>query len=261
LAEELGTVVKVHMENLLDQMDASADAAPAVLASDQLPLPAVTPGQIAVVVVSPGHGLSRIMASLGAAAIVSGGQTMNPSTEDILNAIGDLPTDRIIVLPNNRNIVASALQAAEMSVKHVRVVPSRTVPQGIAALLQFLPDGDLESVRASMERALTSIETGEITTASRDVEVAGVDVKEGQIIGLHNSQLKVAAETVPDALLALLNHMQPASHEIATLYYGADLTAEAAEQTAEQVRAAYPALEVQVHAGGQPHYHYIVSLE
>lgn len=198
---------------------------------------------------------------MGAAAIVNGGQTMNPSTQDILNAIGDLPTDRVIVLPNNKNIIPAAVQAAEMSVKQVRVVPTRTIPQGIAALLQLLPDGDLAAVHGAMERSLNSIQTGEVTTASRDVEVAGVAVKEGQFIGLHNTQLKVAAETVPEAVLALLAEMQPEDHEIATLYYGAEVTPEEAEQMAEQVRAAHAALEVQVHAGDQPHYHYIISLE
>jgi DAK2 domain fusion protein YloV len=256
LVEELGTVVKVHMENLLDQMP--AEAAPP---GDSLPLQVLEPGQVGVIAVSPGPGLSRILASLGAAAIVSGGQTMNPSTEDFLKAIDQLPTDRVLLLPNNKNIILAANQAADLSAKQVRVVPTRTVPQGIAALLQLLPDGDLDTVHASMERALGSIATGEVTTASRDVELDGVAVKEGQFIGLHNSQLKVAAPTLPEALFALVGHMQPEAHEIVTLYYGADVSAEAANEIAEKICAAHPALEVQVHAGGQPYYHYIVSLE
>lgn len=256
LVEELGTVVKVHMENLLDQLDGTPTGGAA-----DLPLQACEPGQIGVIAVSPGLGLSRILGSMGAAAIVSGGQTMNPSTQDILNAIGDLPTDRVIVLPNNKNIIPAAIQAAEMSVKQVRVVPTRTVPQGLAALLQLLPDGDLDAVHASMERSLPGVQTGEVTTASRDVEVNGVAVKEGHFIGLHNSVLKVSAETLPEAMLALLNQMQAHDQEIATLYYGEDVNAEAAEQMAAQIHAAHPALEVQVHAGGQPYYHYIFSLE
>ncbi len=257
LVEELGTVVKVHMENLLDQLE----GAPAAGGADDVPLQACAPGQIGVIAVSPGVGLSRILGSMGAAAIVGGGQTMNPSTQDILDAIGNLPTDRIIVLPNNRNIVPAAIQAAELSVKQVRVVPTRTVPQGIAALLQLLPDGDLEAVHASMQSAIAAVETGEVTTASRDVEVAGVAVKEGQFIGLHNTVLKVAAETLPEALLRLLDQMKADQHEIVTLYHGADVSPKDAEAIAAQVSAAHPALEVQVHAGGQPYYHFIFSLE
>lgn len=258
LAEELGTVVKVHMENLLDQMnDTRAPAGGA----EALPLSAVKPGQLAVVAVSPGLGLSRVMASLGAAAIVSGGQTMNPSTQDILQAIGDVPTDRVIVLPNNKNIISAAIQAAEMTVKQVRVVPTRTVPQGIAALLNLVPDGDLETVQACMERALAAVQTGEVTTSSRSANVAGVAIQEGQFVGLHNTQLKAAGDALAAVVLALLEEMQASQHELATFYYGADVSTEAATAMAAQVRTDYPNLTVELHAGGQPHYHYIFSIE
>jgi DAK2 domain fusion protein YloV len=257
LAEELGTVVKVHMENLLDQMNSAGGQAGA----EPLPLATVQPGQIGVVAVSPGPGLSRVMASLGVAAIVNGGQTMNPSTEDILNAIGGLATDRIIVLPNNKNIVPSANQAAELSVKQVRVVPTRTVPQGIAALLGLVPDGDLDTVRAAMERAQAVVETGEVTTANRSVEVAGVAVQEGQFIGLHNTFLKTAGDDLGAVVLDLLGHMGADGCELATFYYGADVTPETAERVADQVRGAYPNLTVELHSGGQPYYHFILSVE
>jgi DAK2 domain fusion protein YloV len=258
LAEELGTVVKVHMENLLDQLAGAEGQGGA----EELPLAAVQPGQIGVVAVSPGHGLSRVMASLGVAAIVGGGQTMNPSTQDFLDAIGRLPTDRVIVLPNNKNIIASAVQAAEMSVKQVRVVPTRTIPQGIAALLGLVPDGELDAVHAAMERAQAAVESGEVTTASRSVEVAGVAVQEGQFIGLHNTILKTAGDSLPAVVLSLLDHMRAGERELATLFYGADVDAGAAEQIAAQVRAAYPNLDpVELHPGGQPYYHFILSVE
>jgi hypothetical protein len=254
LAEEFGTVVNVHMENLLDQMGQQQSAG-----AEPLPLTEVRPGQIGVIAVSPGDGLSRVMASLGAAAIVTGGQTMNPSTQEILDAIGRVPTDRIIVLPNNKNIVLAARQAAELSVKQVRVVPSRTVPQGIAALLKLKLDGDLDAVAAEMEKALNEIETGEVTIATRTVEIDDVSVQEGQIIGLHNGLLKVAGDDVLETILRLLELMR--ARELFTLYHGANVTPEQAEQMAAAIRAAYPATAVEVHAGGQPHYHYILSAE
>jgi len=258
LAEELGTVVNVHMENLLDQVDGlKKDAG----AEEPLTLTPVSPGQVGVIAVSPGPGLSRILGPLGAAAIISGGQTMNPSTQDMLDAIDRLPTDHIIILPNNKNIILAARQAAELSAKHVRVIPTRTVPQGIAAMLHWLPDGDLESVSAAMERALDEVESGEVTTATRSVELDGVGVKEGQVIGLHNGQLKLAGDTLQAILLRLLGLMGADEREIITLYYGADVTAEQAEHMAEAVRAAYSSPEVQVHHGGQPHYYYILSAE
>ena len=256
LAEEWGTVVNVHMENLLDQMEtAQANAEP------QLKLAAVQPGQIGAVAVSPGAGLSRVMGSLGAGAIVGGGETKNPSTQEILEAINALPTDRIIVLPNNKNIIMAAEQAASLSPKQVRVVPTRTVPQGMAALLSLIPDGGLDEVREAMERGMASVETGEVTTASRSVALNGVTVREGQPIGLRNGSLSVAAASVPEVVMALLDQMSAAEHELVTLYSGADASGEAAEQMAAAVRAAYPDLTVEIYAGGQPHYDYLLSVE
>ncbi len=257
LAEEYGTVVGVHMENLLAQMEApNAARAEAPLALKQ-----VEAGQIAVVAVSPGPGFSRILGSLGVAALVAGGQTMNPSTQDILQAVSDLPAERVIVLPNNKNILLAAQQAAAHSVKQVVVIPTRTVPQGLAAMLNYVPEGDLETVRAAMERAAHDIETGELTTATRTVELDGVSVREGQIIGLHNGTLKVAGDDLPETLLRLLALMGAPEREIVTLYTGADVTADQAEVMQAAITAAYPHLEVQPHVGGQPHYHYILSVE
>ena len=138
---------------------------------------AVEPGQIAVVVVSPGAGLSRIFASLGVAAVVEGGQTMNPSTQDILSSFENLPTDKVIILPNNKNIVMAANQAKEVTVKQVAVVPSHTIPQGLAAMLSLQPDGELGVVAEKMTKALDNVKTGEITIATRSVEIDGVKVK------------------------------------------------------------------------------------
>ncbi|MDW8326853.1 MAG: DAK2 domain-containing protein [Anaerolineales bacterium] len=253
LVEELGTITKVSMENLLAQVDG--------LLAEPLPLTPVTPGQIGVVAVSPGDGLSRVLASLGAAAIVGGGQAQNPSTEEILKAVNDLPTDRVIILPNNKNIIMAAQQAAQHSPKQVRVVPTRSVPQGIAALMQFVPTGKLEDVEAAMNRSLSQVQTGEVTQATRSVELHGVQVDEGQIIGLHNGQLKVSSDTLTGAVFKLLEEMGAAQHEVITLYYGAEVTEADAEQLTAAIAERYPEAAVEFHFGGQPHYYYIISVE
>jgi uncharacterized protein len=260
LAEELGTVTNVHMENLLDQMTQNPGRqAPA---AEPLPLAEVQPGQIGIIAVSPGEGLSRIMASLGAAAIIAGGQTMNPSTQEMVEAIQRLPTDRILILPNNKNIILAAKQAAELTTtKRVSVVGTRTVPQGVAALLNFSPDNDLEAMSAAMEKAAQTVESGEVTTATRTVEIDNVAVQAGQIIGLHNGLLKVAGNDLTATVMRLLEDMHVAERELVTLYHGADVTPAQAEQLAEVVRAAFPGQSIEVHNGGQPHYQYILSAE
>jgi len=161
----IGTITKVAMENLLAQMDDIQKSK-----NEKIEFPTIEPGQIAVVVVSPGRGLSRIFASLGAAAVVEGGQTMNPSTQEILAAFENLPTDKVIILPNNKNIILAANQAKEVTVKSVAVVPSRTVPQGLTAMLAHNPDGEADAVAERMTKSLASVLTGEITVATRTVE-------------------------------------------------------------------------------------------
>ncbi len=254
LAESLGTVVNVHMENLLAQMDA-------IQAKAGVRKVQMTEGQIVTVAVSPGPGFDEIFGSQQAVALVSGGQSMNPSTADILKAFENLATDHIIILPNNKNIQLAAQQAAEHSGKKVKVIPTRTVPQGIAALLAFNPDGDFEEVAASMESRLVDVETGEVTTATRTVELDGVAVADGQIIGLHNGKLIYGGNSPTEVVLALLERMNVTSRELFTLYYGNGLTQQEAEATGAAVSEAYSNLTVEIHFGGQQHYHYIFSLE
>jgi dihydroxyacetone kinase-like predicted kinase len=252
----LGTITKVAMENLLAQMDDIQKSK-----QQTINFTTVEPGQIAVVVVSPGNGLSRIFASLGAAAVVSGGQTMNPSTQDILASFENLPTDKIIILPNNKNIVMAANQAKEVTVKQVAVVPSKTVPQGLAAMLALQPDGEVDPVAEKMTKALGMVKTGEITVAVRNVEIDGVDVKEGQVIGLLDGKLVVSAESVEAGVLGVLEKAEAAEHEIITLFYGENMPHSEANRIADMVREKYANLEVEVQEGGQPHYHFIVSVE
>jgi len=253
----IGTITKVAMENLMAQMD----DVNARSKGSRLELAKVEPGQIGVVVVSPGIGLSRIFASLGAAAIVEGGQTMNPSTQELLNAFESLQTDQIIILPNNKNIVMTANQAREVTVKKLQVVPSKSIAQGLAAMLVHDPDGDLAAVSSKMEAALKTVKTGEITVATRACLIDGVRAESGQAIGLLDGRLVNAADTVEQAVLDLLKTARAEEHELITMIHGEDLTGAQANQISDLVRKAYPGLEIEVQDGGQPHYQFILSIE
>jgi dihydroxyacetone kinase-like predicted kinase len=252
----IGTITKVAMENLLAQLDDIEKSKAA-----RISFAPVEPGQIAVVVVSPGAGLSRIFASLGVAAVVEGGQTMNPSTQDILNSFENFPTDKIIILPNNKNIIMAANQAKEVTVKQVGVVPSRTVPQGLAAMLSLQPDGDLDSVAEKMTKALSSVQTGEITVATRTVEIDGVNVKNGEVIALLDGKLVAAASSVEEGCLKLLEKANADEHELITLFYGQDMPHAEANRIADEIREKYSEQEIEVQEGGQPHYQFIISVE
>jgi fatty acid kinase len=252
----IGTITKVAMENLMAQMDDIQKGKAARISFTK-----VEPGQIAVVAVSPGAGLSRIFASLGVAAVVEGGQTMNPSTQDILNSFEDLPTDKIIILPNNKNIVLAANQAKEVTVKQVAVVPSKTIPQGLSAMLSLHPDGELGAVAEKMIKALENVRTGEITTATRSVEIDGVKVETGQVIALLNGKLVASASSVEEGCLALLEKANAAEHELITLFYGQDISHADANRIADTIRNKYPGQEVELQEGGQPHYQFIISVE
>jgi len=250
----IGTVTKVAIENLLAQMEE-------IQKSAQIKFAAVEPGNIAVVVVSPGQGLSKIFASLGVAAVVAGGQSMNPSTQDILNSFENLPTDKVIILPNNKNIILAANQAKEVTVKKVFVVPTRTVPQGLTAMLALIPDGDLDAVAEKMTKAMSAVKTGEITIATRTVEIDGVSVKDGQVIALLDGKLALAAESVEQGVMDLLEKAGAGEHELITLFYGAGMPHAEANRIKDVIRGKYSNLEVEVQEGGQPHYQFIISIE
>jgi len=252
----IGTITKVAMENLLAQMDDIQKSK-----ASHIKFAAVEPGQIAVVVVSPGAGLSRIFASLGVAAVVEGGQTMNPSTQDILGSFEHLPTDKVIILPNNKNIIMAANQAKGVTVKQVEVVPSRTIPQGLAAMLALQPDGELGVVAEKMTRALDNVQTGEITIAPRSVEIDGVKVETGQVIALLDGKLVASAGSVEEGVLAFLEKVDVQEHELVTLFYGENMSHGDANRIADMIRNKYSNLEVEVQEGGQPHYQFIISVE
>ncbi len=253
---KLGTITKVSIENLIAQMEDMGKEK-----GEHLNLVSVEPGQIAVVAVSPGQGISRIFGSLGVAAIVEGGQTMNPSTEEILNAIENLPTDKVIILPNNKNIILAANQTASVTVKNVSVIPCSSVPQGLSAMLRLDPDGAMDRVVKEMNEAIKEVETGEITVATRSVELNGVNVQEGQVIALLNGKLVTSAPTLDEAVLGLLEKGGTEERERITLFYGSNISRQEVNRIVDLIRSKFPSHELELHDGGQPHYQFIISIE
>ena len=255
----MGSLSKIIVENMQEQYQefilsqAQASAPPSVTSEEIC--------NIATVVVAQGPGLVRVFESLGASAVVPGGQTMNPSTEELLKAAEGIQTDQVIILPNNSNIILAAQQAQKLSEKNIRIVPTRTIPQGISALLAFNYQADLDANARAMEQAAGEVQTGEITIATRSVQLNGVDVKEGEAIGLLNDNL-VASDRSPEQVIEeVLRQMKAEEYEIITIYYGGNVTQKQAEALATQISQDYPEQEVELVNGGQPHYIYILSAE
>lgn len=257
-AISLGEISDVVVENMQLQMEEIVGAHP----PQPTPHTVVEPGQIAVVTVAAGPGLGRIFAEMGAAGVVPGGQTNNPSTEEILAAVENIPTDKIILLPNNKNIILTCEAVRDLSPKQVVVIPSRTIPQGVAALLALNPNGELAEVAEAMQASLSEVTTLEITQATRSVILDGVAVTEGQIIGLLDGKLKAAGASAGEVLHQLLTKVPEMNErEIVTLFYGAEVGRKEAEQTAGEILSWYPDLQLDVQEGGQPHYFYILGVE
>ena len=256
----MGQITDVVVENMQMQMEEIVHT-PGATAVPEIAPATVEPGQIGVVAVAAGEGLANIFMSLGVAHIVSGGQTNNPSTEEIFQAIQDVPTDKVIILPNNKNIILAAEAARDLSPKHVAVVPSKTAPQGFSAMMALNPDGELAETAAAMQEALGYVTTGEITRATRSVELDGVAVNEGEIIGVVNGRLCASGSELTETIANVLAKMEMADQELLSLYYGQDVTETEATAVAEQIEALYPDVEVEILPGGQAHYFYILGAE
>jgi len=217
--------------------------------------------QYGIVSVCAGEGLASVFRDLGADGIIQGGQTMNPSTEDILKQINRTPAEVVFVLPNNKNIIMAAEQTKRLSEKKVIVIPSKTVPQGITALLNFDPDGDEEANVTAMTNSLASVTTMQITYAARNSDFDGHDIHEGDYLGLYNGAL---LDTTPDIAQLLTDMAQKVAQqcsEFVNIFYGADITEEQAVQAQEIFSANCPNAEINLLNGGQPVYYYLISAE
>jgi len=250
-ATSLGTIHKVSMRNMDEQLQDFVE-----MQKDRMPTM-----DTAIIAVVPGDGLAEVFKSLGVAAVVSGGQTMNPSTRDLLQVIESVASEKIIILPNNKNVILTAEQVHSLTSKGVKVVPTRTVPQGISALLACDYEGDLETNAELMTKAAEGVKSIEITRAVRSTRLNGFDIKKKQAIGILDGELVVACDDVGDCFRQVLGTVPLGEAEIVTIYYGADTRDENAQEVGECIRQEYPHLQVEVIRGGQPHYNYIASIE
>ena len=250
-ATSLGTVHQVSIRNMDEQHQAFLE-----MQKERMPV-----SEMAIVAVVAGDGLNEVFTSLGASAIVPGGQTMNPSTRDLLQAVESVASDKVIILPNNKNIVLTAQQVHSLTKKTVKVVPTETIPQGVAALLAFDYDADLETNAKIMSEAKSTIKTIEITRSVRSTQLDGMKIKKKQAIGFVDGVLVAVGDSTADVLNEVFAKLDLGQAGVITIYFGADTEATEAEAVGVSIRERHPQLEVEVVRGSQPHYNYIVSVE
>ena len=250
-ASSLGTLHQMSIRNMDEQhqdfLEMQKDRAPAV--------------DMAIITVASGDGLADVFNSLGTSAIVPGGQTMNPSTKDLLQAVESVPSDKVIILPNNKNIVATANQVQSLTEKTIEVVPAETIPQGVAALLAFDYEANLSTNVQIMKKAMSGVKSIEITRATRSTKIGELKIKKKQPIGLLDGDLIATGKNNADVLDQMLAKLDLDKVEVITIYYGADTKPAEAEEISSRIREQHPQLQIEVVRGDQPHYNYIVSIE
>ncbi|WLD95113.1 DAK2 domain-containing protein [Alkalihalobacillus sp. AL-G] len=259
LAQDYGDLINIKIENMREQHSAILEKQQPVHTMEA-PKPK-TKQPFGIITVSMGTGIEELFKSLGASVVIAGGQTMNPSIEDIVKAIEEAHSDKLIILPNNSNIVMAAEQAASVVDQEVAVVKTKTVPQGISALLSFNPSASLEDNKNSMAEAVNHVKSGQVTFAVRDTTIDGVEIKKDEFMGIFDSKIVTSKKTQNEAVEALLSEMISDDDEIVTIIYGDDASEVEASKLAEWVEKQYPDVEVEMHAGKQPIYSYILSVE
>lgn len=218
--------------------------------------------KVGFISVSVGEGLGNIFRELGADYVIEGGQTMNPSTEDILGAISQVRAETIYIFPNNSNIVLAANQAKDLTEdKHIVVIPTKNIPQGITAMINYIDGNSAEENEAAMTEAVQQIRSGQVTYAVRDTSIDGKEIKQGDIMGLSDKTIEVVGSDVKETTLHLIDALKDEETELVTLYYGAESSEEEAQEIAAAVCEKYEEIEVEVEYGGQPIYYYFISVE
>lgn len=257
---KFGELTKMKIENMREQHHNIIKADEAVQKNRKVP---VKPEKdFGFVAVAAGAGIEALFRDLGADSVVRGGQTMNPSTEDILEAIGQTPANNVFVLPNNKNIIMAAEQAVSLADRNVCVLQSRSIPQGITALMNFDPGADFVTNRSNMTDALDRVQSGQITFAVRDSEYDGHKIKQGEILAMDNGKIVFTEKDVTKALVKLTKRLVNSSSSFITMMYGSDVSDEAANAAYEQLRARISdSIDINLVNGGQPVYYYIISVE
>ena len=251
LATKLGTIHQVSIRNMDEQHQDFLE-----MQKERLPQT-----ETAVIAVASGDGLIDVFGSLGAAAVIPGGQTMNPSTKDILHAVEATLSQQVILLPNNKNIILTANQVQALTEKKITVVPTKSIPQGVVALLAFDYEADFQTNARIMEDALASVKTIEVTRSVRATKINGLKLRRHQPIAILDDELVAAGETDIDVIHQVLTRLDLTESEVVTIYYGSDTEAAEAEEVSASITKRYSHLQVEVVRGGQPHYSYIISIE
>ena len=248
-----------HQEKLIKDAEKAAAEQAAKKAQTKKKEPRKAVGFIAV---SIGDGMNEIFRELGVDYIIEGGQTMNPSTDDMLTAIDNVNADHIFILPNNKNIILAANQARSLTKdKDILVIPTKTVPQGITAVINYMPEADVDTNLETMEEGIKNVKTGQVTYAVRDTHIDDKTIHEGDIMGIGDQGILSVGQSVEETTKEMLKAMVDEDTELISMYYGQDVLAEDAEKFAEAVAELYPDADVDLHSGGQPIYYYVVSVE
>lgn len=259
LAQNFGSLIKIKIENMREQHSSILEADQHVRTPDNKVPPKKS--EYGIVAVAMGRGIAELLKSLGAGAVIEGGQTMNPSTEDIVQAINDVHAEKVIVLPNNKNIIMAATQAASVVDQEVIVIPSKTVPQGMTSLLAFNPAVSVTENEKAMTNALGKVKTGQITYAVRDTVIDGLEIKKDHFMGIFDGKIVVTDENKNKAAIALLKNMISEDDEIITILQGEDAADNDLSELEQYLEESFPDIEVETHNGEQPLYPFIFAVE
>lgn len=256
-----GSLTKMKIDNMREEHNERVIQG-ASSAAQEKPVAPAPRKPVGFVAVSIGEGLNEIFRGIGADYIIEGGQTMNPSTEDMLTAIDNVNADTIFILPNNSNIILAAEQAMKLTKdKEIVVIPSKTVPQGITALINYMSDSSVEDNKARMTEEMQKVKTGQVTYAVRDTSMDGKEIKAGDYMGIGDKTILSVGSDVADVTFELLENLMDDSSELISLYYGNETSEDDANALADRITEAYPLVDVEVHSGGQPIYYYVLSVE
>ncbi len=251
-----------HQEKLIKDAEKLAAAQKAEDAAKKKEAAKAPRKEVGFIAVSIGEGLNEIFKGLNVDYLIEGGQTMNPSTEDMLKAVDRVNADTIYIFPNNKNIILAAEQAMHLTEdKEIVVVPSKTVPQGITAIINFIPELSAEENKAAMMEEMAKVKTGQVTYAVRDTSLDGFEIKQGDIMGIGDKSILAEGKEVESTSLQLLAAMVDEESELVSIYYGSDMDEEKAQAFLEKAEAAHPDVDFELHFGGQPIYYYIISVE
>ncbi|MGD6962894.1 DAK2 domain-containing protein [Fictibacillus phosphorivorans] len=259
LAHRYGSLINIKIENMREQHSAILESENEVIPSYSQPA-SEKKKEYGIVTVAMGEGIEEMFTSMGA-SVIQGGQTMNPSTEDIVKAIAEVNAEKVFILPNNSNIIMASEQAASVVDEEVVIIRTKTVPQGIASILAFNPSADMAENEKKMNEAITSVKSGQVTYAVRDTSIDGVEIAKGDFMGISEGKILTSKTDKQEVMKELLSNMLDEDSEIVTIIYGEDSSEEEAQELAEFIEEKYPDVEAEIHNGKQPIYSFILSVE